>query len=80
MTVDDWVVEAVDQHGKHGATVRDIQRYIDEHHYEELAIDTIEKSLDDLVAAGRVEQEGSRWVAVKRVSKEDALKKLFGED
>ncbi len=80
MTVDDWVFEAVDQHGKVGATVREVQRFIDEHHFEELAVDTIEKSLDDLTEAGRLALEGARWVVVKRTSKEDALKKLFGED
>lgn len=80
MTVDDWVVEAVDQHGKAGATVRDIQRYIDEHHFEELAVDTVESSLDNLLAAGNVIQEDGKWFAVKRTSVDDALKKLFRDD
>lgn len=80
MTVDDWVHEAVDQHGKAGATIREIQRYIDEHHYEELAVDTIESALDNLLEAGNVTQEGSKWFAVKRTSKEDALKKLFKDE
>lgn len=79
MTVDDWVLEAVDRHGPAGATLREVQRYIDEHHYEELATDTIEKSLDDLVAAGRLERRGTRWLVARRTSKEDALKKLFGD-
>lgn len=78
MTVDDWVYEAVDKHGKHGANVREVQRYIDEHHYEELAVDTIETALQSLTEAGRLNQEGPRWQVAKRTSKEDALKQLFG--
>ena len=80
MTVDDWVVEAVDQHGKAGATVREIQRYVDEHHYEELAVDTIENALDHLLSAGHVTQEDDKWFAVKRTSVDAALKKLFRDD
>ncbi|CAN5906472.1 hypothetical protein BH24DEI2_BH24DEI2_09250 [soil metagenome] len=80
MTVDDWVLEAVAQHGKAGATVRDVQRYIDEHHFEELAVDTIENALDKLLGAGTVTQGGDKWHAVRRTSKEDALKKLFKDE
>lgn len=78
MTVDDWVLEAVEQYGKSGATVREVQRYIDEQHYEELAIDTIEASLMGLVVKGKLEQNGTHWQVVRRKSKEDALKQLFG--
>ena len=42
MTVETWVFEAIESIGKPGALVRDIQRHIDEHRYEELALDTIE--------------------------------------
>ncbi|MGL4608823.1 MAG: hypothetical protein ACRCYY_03930 [Trueperaceae bacterium] len=79
MTVDEWVYEALEQHPKTGATVREVQRYVDEHHYEELAVDTIEAALESLVAQGRVTKEGTRWQAMHKVSKDDALKKLFGE-
>lgn len=79
MTVDQWVFEAVEAHVKTGATVREIQRHIDEHHYEELAIDTIETSLEKLRAEGRLHQESGRWHTAGRTSKEDALKKLFGD-
>jgi hypothetical protein len=79
MTVDEWVFEAVESQAKTGASVRDIQRYIDEHHYEELAIDTIESSLEKLREGGRLQQEGTRWHPANRTSKEDALKKLFGD-
>jgi hypothetical protein len=79
MTVDDWVYEALEQHPKTGASLREIQRYVDEHHYEELATDTIEAALENLIAAGRVHKEGARWQASHKVSKDDALKKLFGE-
>ena len=79
MTVDDWVFEAVVELGKAGATIREVQAYIDEHHYEELAIDTLENALDTLAAAGRVALEGTRWHPVRKTSKEDALKRLFGD-
>ena len=79
MTVDDWVFEAVEQHGKAGATLRDVQRHIDEHRYEELAVDTLEAALEALVAQGRLVQNGARWLVASRTSKEDALKKLFGD-
>ncbi|NLG08083.1 MAG: hypothetical protein GX560_02355 [Deinococcales bacterium] len=79
MTVDAWVLEAVTEAGNRGATLRDVQRYIDERHYEELSIDTLEASLAELVASGRLTVEGERYHPAKRTSKEDALKKLFGD-
>jgi hypothetical protein len=78
MTVDQWVLEAVERFA-HGATLRDIQRAIDEHRYEELAIDTIEASLAALVSAGRLVAAGDRWRIQRATSKEDALKRLFGD-
>jgi hypothetical protein len=80
MTVDEWVYEALEEHIKSGATLREVQRYIDEHHYEELAVDTIEAALDKLASEGRVAKEGTRWKVILKTSKEDALKKLFGAD
>ncbi len=80
MTVDDWVLEAVNQRGKAGATVRDVQRHVDEHHFEELAVDTIENALEKLLRAGSVTQDGDKWFAVKRTSVDDALKKLFRDE
>jgi protoheme ferro-lyase len=79
MTVDDWVFEAIEERGKTGATLRQIQRYIDEHHYEELAVDTIEAALEKLVVEGKLSKEGKVWHSVHRTTKDDALKKLFGE-
>ena len=79
MTVDDWVYEAVQKGGKSGATVRELQRYIDEHHYEELAIDTIEAALDKLESEGRIETREGRWYPARRTSKADALRALFGD-
>lgn len=79
MTVDDWVFEAVEAHPKSGATLREVQRYIDEHHFEELAIDTLEASLDALQSQGKIEQDGVHWRVSKRTSKEDALRRLFGD-
>lgn len=78
MTVETWVFEAIEAIGKSGALVRDIQRHIDEHRYEELALDTIEAALDALLGEGRVEFDGQRYRVAGRTSKEDALKKLFG--
>ena len=77
MSVNDWIYEAVNKH-PNGANVREVQRYIDEHHFEELAIDTIQKALQQLTKAGRIAQEEDTWKVVKRTSKEDAMKKLFG--
>lgn len=70
----------MESHRKDGATVRDIQRFIDERHYEELAIDTIEASLASLVNAGRLTQsEPDRWTVTAKTDKADALRRLFGE-
>lgn len=79
MTVDDWVYEAVEMSGSKGATLRQVQRYIDEKHFEELAVDTIEASLSSQVGQGRLTHDGTRYLVTKRTSKEDALKKLFGD-
>ena len=78
MTVDEWVFEAIEKAGRNGATLRDIQRFIDEHRYEELAIDTIEAALDTLEEQGRIERNDERWIASRRTTKEDAMKRLFG--
>lgn len=79
MTVDDWVYEAVEQAKKNGATLRDIQRFIDEQRFEELAIDTIEAALDKLEREGRIEHRDGRWFRVRGTSTQDALKRLFGD-
>ncbi len=80
MTVDEWVLEAVESAGAKGATVREIQRSIDEKRFEELAIDTIEASIATLLEAARITVDGERYHPAKRTSKEDALKRLFGDD
>ena len=79
MTVDAWVLEAVQSAGGRGLTLREVQRYIDEHRYEELAVDTLQRSLNNLMEQGKVAQQDERYVAVSKTSKEDALKKLFGD-
>ncbi len=80
MTVDDWVHEAVEASGARGASVREIQRWIDEARGEELAIDTIEAALSKLVGDGRLTlaSEG-RWTVAPRTGTADAIKRLFGE-
>ncbi len=77
MTVEGWVYEAIEAHGKAGATLRDIQRHIDEYRHEELATDTLESALAGLEASGRIKADGTLWQVALRTSKEDALKKLF---
>ncbi len=79
MTVDEWVFEAVESAGSKGATVREVQMSIDEKHFEELAIDTIEASIAKLIETARITVDGERYHPAKRTSKEDALKKLFGD-
>lgn len=79
MTVDSWVMEAVAAGSSKGSSLRDVQRYIDERHFEELAVDTLEAALATLVAAGKIYQDGERYHPAKRTSKEDAMKQLFGD-
>ena len=80
MTVNGWVHEAVQATGARGATVRDVQRWIDEHRGEELAVDTIEASLTSQTAAGRLTLMGpGRWTVTPKADKADALRRLFGE-
>ena len=80
MTVDTWILEALRSAGSRWLTLREVQRHIDEHRYEELAVDTLQRSLDHLIERGNVEQKGERYAAVSKTNKEDALKKLFGDN
>lgn len=80
MTVDEWVFEAVESAGERGATLREIQRWIDEVRGEELATDTIEASLAGLTEAERVQETApGRYACVPKTDKADALRRLFGE-
>lgn len=80
MTVDDWVHEAVQAAGTRGATVREIQRWIDENRGEELAVDTIEAALQAHETAGRLQQMApGRWTISAKTDKADAVRRLFGE-
>ena len=80
MTIDDWVLEAVRALARgRGTTLREVQRYIDEHHSEELAVSTLQNSLNKLVEKGRLEASDKGWTPARRTSQEDAAKKLFGE-
>ena len=78
MSVDDWIIEAV-RSTTHGASLREVQRYIDEHHHEELSVKVLGDALDKLVRRGQLEVDNERYFAVKKTNREDALKKLFGE-
>ena len=78
MNLDDWVTEAVAA-TPHGSSLREVQRYIDEHHHEELSVKVLGDALDKLVRKGLLETDNERYFAVKKTNREDALKKLFGE-
>ena len=78
MNVDDWVLEAVRARA-HGSSLREVQRYLDEHHHEELSVKVLGDALDKLVGKGVVKVDTERYFAVAKTNKEDALKKLFGE-
>ncbi len=78
MNVDDWVLGAV-RAISNGANLREVQRYVDEHHHEELSVKVIGDALDELVGRGLLETDTERYFAVQKTNKEDALKKLFGE-
>ena len=78
MNVDDWVLEAVAA-TPHGSSLREVQRYVDEHHHEELSVKVLGDALDKLVQKGQLETDTERYFAVKKTNREDALKKLFGE-
>jgi aldehyde:ferredoxin oxidoreductase len=78
MNVDDWITEAV-RSRTHGSSLREVQRYIDEHHREELSVKVLGDALDRLVQVGKLEVDNERYFAVSKTNKEDALKRLFGE-
>ncbi len=79
MSVTNWVMEAIERSFNKGATIREIQRFIDEQHYEELAIFTIETELKSLLKKSRIKKSDDRYFKAEQTSKEDAFKKLFGE-
>lgn len=80
MTVNGWVRDAVQAAGNRGATVREVQRWIDEYRGEELAVDTIEASLTQQTAAGTLTRTGPRrWTVAAKTDQADALRRLFGE-
>ncbi|HET9027267.1 MAG TPA: hypothetical protein VFN07_07060 [Trueperaceae bacterium] len=79
MTVEAWVLEAVEVGSSKGVTLRNVQRHIDERHFEELAVDTLEAALVSLQGAGKITLDGDHYFPAKRTSKEDAMKKLFGD-
>lgn len=78
MNVDDWILEAV-RASAHGSSLRKVQRYIDEHHHEELSVKVLGDALDRLVQGGKLEVDNERYFAVSKTNKEDALKRLFGK-
>ena len=79
MAVDEWVVEAIETQGGTGITLLAVQRYIDEYHNEELALNTVRDSLIELAKAGRLINMEDLWYLKTKTSKEDALEKLFGD-
>lgn len=81
MSVEKWILEAVEalEPGR-GATLREIQRYIDDQHHEELAVHTLGRTLDKLVEEEKLEVTRGQYKRVQKTSREEAIKKLFGED
>jgi hypothetical protein len=73
VNVDDWITEAVAS-TTHGASLREVQRYIDEHHHEELSVKVLGDALDKLVQGGRLEVDNERYFAVKRPTERTPLK------
>ena len=63
-----------------GITLLAVQRYFDEYHNEELALNNITDSLISLANIGRLINIEDLWYLKTKTSKEDALKKLFGDD
>jgi len=79
MNVEVWVEESLRYAGNKGATLREIQRFIDEHHYEELAVDTLQKSLDKLMEQGRVANEVDIYKLAKKDDAKSAFDSLFSD-
>lgn len=81
MAVDDWVLVAVQAlaRGQRGASLREVQRYIDERYHEELAVDTLQQAFERLIFAGKLQQHDERYVMVPKTNKTDAMNKLFGK-
>lgn len=77
MSVREWVMRAVEA-STAAPKLRDIQRFIDETYHEELAVDTLQKTLDDLVKQEKLtgDSEGCYHV-VKSTSQADAINRLF---
>ena len=77
MSVREWVMRAVEA-STTAPKLRDIQRFIDETYHEELAVDTLQKALDDLVKQDKLSCDSEkRYQTVKSTSKEDAVSRLF---
>lgn len=80
MAVDDWVMDAVDRTGPSGASLRDVQRWIDERHHEELSVDVIAAALGRLERQRRLRRlDDDRWITVRRRGAE-AFDALFAND
>ena len=79
MSIENWVQEALRYGGKGGSTVREIQRYIDEHFYEELAVDTLEAALVRLIDKGQVQKLLDSYTLAKQEGAKDAFERLFGD-
>ena len=79
MTIEVWIEESLRYAGNKGATLRDIQRFIDEHYYEELAVDTLQKSLDKLIEQGRVAQEVDLFKLAQKEDTKTAFDSLFSD-
>lgn len=71
-------MDVLRDYGKRGASLRQIQRFIDEKHYEELAVHTLQEKLDGLLEQEKVNFDSSteQYTLVRR-SSSHAFDQLF---
>lgn len=76
-SVETWIEEALRYVGKEGASLSQIQRFIDEHHYEELAKDTLQRGLNKLISKQRVKEVMGNYVLERPQNSKAAFDNLF---
>lgn len=71
-------MDALRDYGKRGASLRQIQRFIDEKHYEELAVYTLQEKLNGLLEQAKVDFDSStEQYTLVRKSSSHAFDQLF---
>lgn len=80
MSTDRWLLDAVAALDRRRAvSAREAQRYIDDKHHEELSLGVVEGGLELLVRQGRLRKEQGGYRTAAGTSRDDALRKLFGD-